>query len=203
MAADPPPAVAEPLVPGTPQGMLEVGAFLGTTIWWAEQLFSVTGAWVPTVPEASVRIHVAELSRVLGGHAVALRADLPRPAPVDPEAWIRPGTPVAGAVVTALSAPTSSLERLAGLHRSVLPRLTTAWALAARGRGDHEGRALTRHLRHAAADLAELATDGESLLQALLDADPAAERLGAVVQALEASWSAADGLLGGRVPTLP
>lgn len=183
--------------------MVATGAHLGVSIWWAESLFAVVGAWAADAPEAAVRIHLAELSRVLGEHATALRAHLPRPAPVDPADWVAPGSEGADDVVAALAAAESSAERLAGLHLSVLPRLSVAWALPARQRADHEGRALTRALRHAAADLAELRTEGEALLHALVSDPDAAEAVGRRVAALERAWVEAGGWSGGREPRLP
>jgi hypothetical protein len=178
-------------VPAGPSTMLELGAALGADVWWCEQLFAVTGGWVPTTPEAGVRTHLAELSRVAGDHADALRRLLPRPAPVDPAAWIAPPADAATSLVSTMAGISGSAERLAVAHRVVVTRLVVAWSapLGASAVG------AARSVRHARTDLAELRDAGEALLHALLAADPAlvAPVSGAVERA-ETGLVAAGGL---------
>lgn len=188
MTAEPPPATPGPVVAGPPVGMLDLGALVGATVWWCEQLFTVTGRWVPSTPEAAVRAHLAELSRLLGEHGPSLRLHLPRPAPVDPAEWVRPHAPHAEAVLAALDDVDASVARLAGLHRSALPRLVVA-ASRLVGDPDPSRRALARALGHLRADLASLGGEGEALLQALVVDLAAAERVGAQVSAVERAWS--------------
>lgn len=168
MAADPTPPTPGPAVPAGPQTMLELGAALGADVWWLEQLFTVAGGWVVSTPEAGVRTHLAELSRVAGDHAVALRGLLPRPAPVDPAGWVRPPSAAAAALPADLAALDGAAVRLAVAHRVVVTRLVTVWAaplgLSATG--------VARGVRHARTDLAELRDQGEALLHALFAADP-------------------------------
>jgi hypothetical protein len=187
MAADPPPPVPGPVVPGGPASMLELGAALGADVWWLEQLFATAGGWVPTTPEAGVRTHLAELSRVAGDHAVALRSLLPRPAPVDPAAWVSPPH-AAPDVVAALAGQEISAVRLAVVHRVLVTRLVVAWAAPLGPSAVGAARAL----RHARTDLAELRDTGEALLHALLAATPdhvtaAADAVGATESALVAA----------------
>lgn len=165
VAADPPPPVPGPVLAAGPATMLELGAALGADVWWCEQLFAVAGGWVATTPEAAVRVHLAELSRVAGDHAQALRGLLPRPAPVDPAAWIAPPTPTAGEVLVA--GGDTSATRLAVVHRVLLAHLLAAWA---RPPGASAA-GVARALRHARTDLVELRDEGEALLQALMAGD--------------------------------
>ncbi len=148
--------------------MLELGASLGADVWWLEQLFAVAGGWVETTPEAGVRIHLAELSRVAGDHARALRGLLPRPAPVDPTAWIAPPAAAATALVTDVAGVTGSADRLAVAHRVLVTRLVVAWSAPT----GPSAVGVARPVRHARTDLAELRDGGEALLHALLAADP-------------------------------
>lgn len=164
VAADPMPTVPGPDLPAGPRTMLEVGAALGADIWWCEQVFALAGGWVATTPEAAVRVHLAELSRVAGDHARALRAELPRPAPVDPAAWVVPPSPEATAAVGQLVTERATAARLAVLHRVVLPRLLGAWTRPS----SPSAAGSARPIRHARTDLAELRTEGEDLLHALV-----------------------------------
>lgn len=195
MAADPPPSTPGPRPGVPPSGALALGAHLGASIWWCESLFALTGGWVPSTPEAPARIHLAELSRVLGDQAGALAAHLPRPAPVDPRVWVVPPAPAASGVIVALDAA-STLERLVGVHRVLVPRLLVAWA-ARLDRCDQEGaRALGRTLGHARTDLRHLGEEGEGLVQAQVDAaEGGAGRAAAQAGAVEAELVAAGGLL--------
>ncbi|HEX7132665.1 MAG TPA: hypothetical protein VF228_08820 [Iamia sp.] len=196
MAADPLPTVPGPALPAAPATMLELGAALGADVWWCEQLFAVAGGWVATTPEGAIRIHGAELSRVAGEHAQVLRALLPRPAPVDPVAWVTPPSDAATDVVAELAEATESSARLAVVHRVVLSRLLAGWAPA----GGLSVAGPARALRHARADLADLRDEGEALLQALVATDPRH------LDAAHAAARRAEGLLvtrGGMRPPVP
>ena len=187
VAADPPPSVPGPALAAGPTTMLELGAALGADVWWLEQLFAVAGSWVPDTAEAGVRAHLGELSRVAGDHATALRAHLPRPAPVDPARWVRPPGPGAEAVVAQVSGLVGSAPRLAVVHRVLVTRLAVAWT-APQG---PSAAGPARALRHARTDLADLRDTGEALLHGLLAADPggvgvAASAVGDVESALVA-----------------
>lgn len=171
VVVEPSPIVPGPQLAAGPSTMLELGAALGADVWWLEQLFAVAGAWVPTTEEATVRAHLAELSRVAGDHAVALRAHLPRPAPVDPDGWVRPPAPEAEVLVAewrdlCAGAP----ARLATLHRVLVARLVVAWAAPT----GPSARGAARAVGHARTDLAAVRDEGEALLHALMAADRSA-----------------------------
>jgi len=163
VAADPLPLVPGPEVAAGPTTMLELGAALGADVWWLERIFVAAGSWVPETAETGVRGHLAELSRVAGDHAQALRALLPRPATVDPGAWVAPPSPGAADLLASLPPPTA-VAALAMLHRVVVPRLLAGWAAPL----GPSAAGVARAVRHARIDLAELREQGEALLLALL-----------------------------------
>lgn len=199
MAADPLPATPGPRPGPPPAGAVAVGAHLGATIWWCEELFALIGGWVPTTEEAPARIHLAELSRMFGEVAASLAPHLPRPSPVDPRAWVAPPAPDAAAVMDLLDGP-ATLERLAGIHRVLVPRLVVSWAGLARASVENIGRGLQREIRHTTSDLGGLGLEGEALLQAHVAAvAEGARRAAAHVGAVEAALVA----LGGLVPVEP
>lgn len=204
MAADPPPSSPGPRPAPPPQGALATSAHLGAGVWWCRELFVVAGAWVPSTPEAPARAHLAELSRVVGEVAVELAGHLARPAPVDPEGWVVPPSPSAPEVVAALADPEATLERLAGVHRVLVPRLLVAWAGLLAAPVEGTGRALGRAVRRARADVGELGEEGEALVQAHVAAEadgPA--RAAAWTGAVEAALVAARGLVPLGPFTLP
>lgn len=199
MTDDPPPAAPGPVVPGAPRGMLALGARLGAGAWWCDQVFAVAGAWVPTTDEAAVRVHLAELSRVVGDHGLALRRHLPRPSGVDPEAWVVAPSAGASALVSALGDAEGALSRLAGLHRVVVPGLLGRWR-ADGGGAAMADRGVARTLGHAHTDLLGLWHDGCALLDVLVAGDPDAART-ALTWAVTLEVDLAAG--GGTVPEVP
>lgn len=199
MAADPPPSTPGPRPVPAPVGALAAGAHLGAYAWWCEELFAVTGGWVPSTVEAPARIHLAELSRLLGELAGELAAHLLRPAAADPRDLVVPPSPEAPAVLALVDAD-ATLERLGGVHRVLVPRLLVGWSTLAEASSVGTGRALGRSVRRARADLSDLWLEGEALLQAHVasvrgGARRVASHLGEVESALVGA--------GGLVPPPP
>ena len=196
MPADPTPSSPGPALAAAPRSMLALGAALGAGAWWCDQAFTVAGGWVADTPEAAVRGHLAELSRVLGDHGVALRRHLPRPTGTDPEAWVAPPSEAAGDVVGLLVGLEGSPARLAGLHRVLVPRLLVTWD-AQRRTTVPADRGVARTVGHAHHDLVELWHEGEALLQALVAADPpVVDDVHRASGAVEGALVAAGGLVG-------
>ncbi|HYI60718.1 MAG TPA: hypothetical protein VEW93_02820 [Acidimicrobiales bacterium] len=196
MVADPPPSSPGPRPAPAPVGAVATSAHLGASLWWCEELFAVVGAWVPSVPEAPARAHLAELSRVLGEVADQLAAHLARPSPIEARAWVVAPSAAAPRVVEALAAPEATLDRLAGVHRVLVPRLLVAWAALVAEPGEGTGRALVRAVRRARGDVGELGEEGEALVQAhVAVADDGARRAGHHVGVVEGALVAAGGLV--------
>ena len=167
----------------------------GAARWLHARLFELAGGWVATVADPEAKIALATHSAHHGWHAGLWGARLPTLHGVDPDTWVRPASAgVEEAVATLAGAPTT-IERLAGLHRCLLPRL---WAAHA----DHLERASAvadaptiRTLRLVLSDLVEDQRAGERLLQRLL-VDPVDIRRAAERQAgLECLLVAAGPLL--------
>ena len=173
MTADPAPTTPAPTLAGPPRTMAALGEALGAAAWWCDQLFATAGGWVPDTDVAAVRIHLAELSRVAGEHAVALRRPLPRPRGADPEAWVAPPSAAATAACARLAGSSGAVDRLAGLHRGIVPRLLVTWRTLASDPAPVSP-AAARAAGHAHQDLLALWHEGEGLLDALLASDPGA-----------------------------
>lgn len=180
---------------GWPLDLQATARRAGAARWLAARLFEVVGAWVATVPEPEAKIALATQSCHQGWHAGLWGERLPALHGVDPVTWVRPASPGVEEAVTALAAAPTTVERLAGLHRCLLPRLAAAHT-------DHLERASevadAPTIRTLGLVLADLTLDqraGERLLQRLL-ADPADIRRAAEGQAgLECLLVAAGPLL--------
>ena len=167
----------------------------GAARWLHARLFEILGGWVTTVAEPEAKIALATQSSHHGWHAGLWGERLPTLHGVDPATWVRPASAGVEEAVAALAAAPTTVERLAALHRCLLPRLAAAHA-------DHLERASAvadaptiRTLGLVLADLNHDQRAGERLLQRLLT-DPADVRRAAGRQAeLECILVAAGPLL--------
>jgi hypothetical protein len=174
---------------------LEEGARVaGHHIWIEMRLFEVLGAWVQSVPEAEVKTHLATHSRRHAWHADLWREHLPRVAGIDADSLIAPSSRSFPDVIAALAEPSSTLERLAGAYRVVLPRVVTATARRLASATPVAEAALARSLRFVLADDLDEWRDGEALLQSLVAGPGDIDRMSAHTAHLEKLLVAAGGL---------
>jgi hypothetical protein len=174
---------------------LEEGARLvGHHVWIEMRLFEVLGAWVPTVPEPEVKTHLATHSRRHAWHADLWREHLPRVAGIDADSLVAPPGDGFADVVAALASPSSTLERLAGTYRVVLPRVVTATARRIAAATPVADAALARSLRFVLADDLDEWRDGEALLQSLVAGPSDIDRVSGHAAHLEKLVVAAGGL---------
>jgi hypothetical protein len=174
---------------------LEDGARVtGHHVWIEMRLFEVLGAWVPTVPEPSVKTHLATHSRRHAWHADLWREHLPRVAGIDTDALIAPPSDSLPGLFAALASPSSTLERLAGAYRVVLPRVVTATGRRLTSATPVADAALARSLRFVLADDLDEWRDGEALLQSLVAGPDDVDRVSAHAAHLEKLLVAAGGL---------
>jgi hypothetical protein len=167
----------------------------GAARWLDARLFEILGGWVASVPEPDVKIHFATGSAHHGWHATLWDERLPVLHDVDPAGWIRPAPGVEPAVA-AIAAAGTTIERLVGVHRVLLPRLVGAHA-------EHLERASAvadgptiRTLRFVLQDEQDDQRAGERLLHRLLRTRADVERAAAHQVAVEALLVAAGPLLG-------
>jgi len=154
----------------------------GAARWLAARLFEVVGGWVATVPEPEAKIVFATQSAHLGWHAGLWGDRLPTLHGVDPQTWVGPASAGVEEAVAALAAAPTTIERLAGLHRCLLPRLAAAHADHLELASAVTDAPTIRTLGLVLTDLVEDQRAGERLLQRLL-ADPADVRRAAEGQA--------------------
>ncbi len=197
----PSPVTGPPWAARAPQGAttaLAAAARLGAYCWVEQQLFSLLGGWVTDVPEAEVKLVVAELAEHAGWRARRWHELLPT-APPGPDALVAAAEGVAaavGAAATVAGGPDRTLEKLAVAHRVLLPRLAAAlrahldWAPAV-------SEPATRRVLGIALD--DVTADwllGERVLQSVATDPQALARVAAAQAAVEGPIAAAGGIVG-------
>ena len=96
----------------------------GHFAWTERRLFEVLGGWVPSVPEAEVKVFLRSQSFEHAWHAQLWHDLEPRSGPVVGAA--ADGGGLAG-VLDAVAEPADTLARLVGVYRVVLARLVDAY----------------------------------------------------------------------------
>jgi len=182
--------VAEPPPEASPvRRALELGAaaeLLGAYCFVERRLFELTGAWSVEADTPRVAVHLDQVSQQHAWHAELWAERLPVLAGIEPASLIRPSGTV-GPVLDALAAAPTSIERLAGLYRCVLPRLLTSYGRHLRRAVPATDAPVIRALRLVRRDELAAWQVGEARLEALIDTAEGAELAAATVGRLEAT----------------
>jgi len=177
-------------------GVADTARRAGHYRWISTQLFETLGSWVASVPEVDVKQRLGVHAHHLGWHARLWRDRLPELAEMTPSALTAPPNDALRTVVDLVNASDSTIERLVGVHRVVMPRLAAAYLFHLAHTSEITDAPTVRVLRLAHADIVADWSDGEALVQSLLRT-PADARLAADHQArLEAPMVEAGGICG-------
>jgi hypothetical protein len=171
----------------------------GAYRWMERRLFELTGSWAAEAVEPEVRLHLDVVSGQHAWHAELWEARLPMLDGTDREALTRPGGPVAEPLFGALSEPATTVERLAGLYRVVVPRLLVTYHRHLQRAAPVADAPAVRALRLVRRDEVESWEAGEHLLQELL-AGPEDAAVAAAVQARLETPVAGSGVGSGLLP---
>ncbi len=108
---------------------MDAARVIGGYVWLEERLFEILGGWVPSVGEPEVKLHLAADSLQHAWHASFWRERLPALREMEAEAFVAPVGPGVEALVAALQSAASptTIEKLAGVYRVVLPRQVAAY----------------------------------------------------------------------------
>lgn len=167
----------------------------GAARWIDARLFEILGSWVTSVPEPEVKITFAAQASHHGWHAGLWADRLPTLHDVDPAGWVVPA-PGIEAVLAEVAAAPGTVERLAGVHRALLPRLAAAHAEQLDAASPVADGPTIRTLRLVLQDELEDQRAGERLLQRLLRTREDVERAAAHQVSVEALLVEAGPLLG-------
>jgi len=168
----------------------------GAARWLDARLFEIVGGWVAAVPEPEVKIALAAQASHHGWHATLWGERLPTLHGVDPASWVGPPSAGVEQAVELLGTASGTVERLAGLHRALLPRLAAAHASHLDSASPVADAPTIRTLRLVLRDEVEDQQAGERLLQGLLGAAADVERAAAQQAAVESLLAEAGPLLG-------
>jgi hypothetical protein len=111
-----------------PATLLDAARTIGGYAWLEERLFEILGAWVPSVAEPAVKVHLAAGSHHHAWHGALWRERLPELRDMPSEAFVvAPGKRQA-VFVDALAAAATTVERLVGVYRVALPRQVATYS---------------------------------------------------------------------------
>lgn len=168
----------------------------GGARWLDARLFEILGGWVTSAPEPEVKIALATQASHHGWHATLWGERLPTLDDVEPASWVGPSSAGVRQAVELLAGATGTVERLAGVHRALLPRLVVAHACHLEEASAVCDAPTIRTLRLVMRDEVEDQGCGERLLQGLLRTRADVERATAHQSAVESLLAEAGPLLG-------
>jgi hypothetical protein len=151
---------------------LEASArLLGRYCWVEMRLFEMLGTWVPDVPELDSKLHLATQSRHHGEHAELWHGLVPTFEGEPAERYIEP--PSAGFVVfldavAEPSGPGTTVEKLVGAHRVLLPHALATYERHLSGASGYADGPTARALQRVVSHERDESAEAESLLRSLL-----------------------------------
>ncbi len=149
----------------------QLARIAGQCQWNEQQIFEIIGQWIAVVPEPQVSRMLAEHSAKHAWHANLWAERLPAVRELDTARFVAPATPLMQAVFDAVrspSAPTQTIEKLAGVYRVVIPRLAKGYAAMSRHVSAEIDGPTARVLSLVLRDEQDDWREGEALLQGLL-----------------------------------
>jgi hypothetical protein len=164
---------------------------------WAEmRLFEVIGGWVATTPEPVVKAFFAEQCHHHAWHAELWHQRLPLLREIDAESLTQPANLQVVTCFTTLESAETTLERLVGAYRVVLPYLVAAQTEHLRVTSKVSDGPVIRTLNLVLTDEIADWRAGEALAQAAIRASGEVARATKFQAALEAMLVASTGVAG-------
>ena len=170
---------------------------VGRHRWLELQLFELLGGWAAEVPELDVKASLAAQSHHHAWHAELWEQRLPGTGELSASAVTRPPSEALVAffhVLAESSGTESTIEKLTGVHRVLLPRMITSYERHLASARPVADAPTIRSLRLVITDEVEHWREGEALLQSLLRTDADVARAASWQGRLEAVLVAAGGL---------
>jgi len=174
--------------------IVDAGRLAGQACWIEQRLFEILGGWVAD----TARGNEPELARMLADHAhhhswhaELWRDRLPELAEHPPAEANRPRSEAVADVVDAVADAESSIDRLVGVYRVLLPRLVADYDAALQTTSALTDGPTARVLKLCLADLRDDQRDGEDALETLIGSSGAATTADARQASLAARADAA------------
>lgn len=168
---------------------------VGEWVWLERRTFEVMGRWAGSSDPAA-GVLFGEMSRRHGWHSEVLFERLPELASVDADALVRAPGPATEALFGALDAAASTLERLVGSYRVLVPTLLGEYRSTAATLSPVAEASLARWLDIVVRDDVEEWCRGDAELRAALVDEAAVRAAGAHQVELEVLAVASAGLTG-------
>lgn len=164
--------------------LLDIARTAGRFAWLEDRIADITGAWVATIDDSDARLVIGARSHTHAWHAGLWRDRMPEVPGLDTSSFVAPASDVLARAIDHLAGLDATLERMVGLHRVLLPRLVTAYALLLRDTNELIDAPTVRTLRLVLEDTREEAREGEIIIRSLdtkAQADATEVRLAAIV----------------------
>lgn len=168
---------------------------VGEWVWLERRTFEVMGRWAGSSDPAA-GVLFGEMSRRHGWHSEVLFDRLPELASVDADALVRAPGPATEALFGALEASASTLERLVGAYRVLVPTLLVEYRSTASTLSPVAEASLARWLDIVVRDDVEEWCRGDATLRAAVVDEAAVRAAGAHQVDLEVLEVASAGLTG-------
>jgi hypothetical protein len=176
-------------------GALATSRWVGRAVWVERRLFEIVGAWVPSTSDDEATVLLAASSRHHAWRADLLAELLSTYAGAAPADHVTCPDPAVEAALSDLSGLGSDVERLAGLARSVLPRLVVAHDRFLSDASPVSSRPAVRLVTVVRDDLAADRDESEANLRRLAGSVDLGAAL-AAAEGIEARFTQAGGILG-------
>jgi hypothetical protein len=167
--------------------------------WIEMRLFETLGGWVATVPELDVKLVLGRHCYHHAWHAELWNKRLPELREMNPERLTVPPNVELVAFVDAMrepEAPGQTIEKLVGVYRVLIPRKIAAYTYHQHATSTITDAPTIRSLGFILQDEQADWTEGEMLLQSLIETPAEVERASRHQARLEALMLAAGGIAG-------
>ena len=172
---------------------------VGNYKWVEMRLFEALGGWVATVPEMDVKIRLGTHCYKHAWHAELWHKRLPELREMNPDRLTQPANDAIVAFMEAVTepeAPDQTIEKLAGVYRVLIPHKVAAYTYHLNATSTITDAPTIRSLKFILSDEIDDWTDGEMMLQSLIQTPEQVARAADRVRRLEALIVDAGGIAG-------
>ncbi len=177
----------------------ETARRVGNYKWVEMKIFEFMGGWVATVPELDIKLRLGTHCYHHAFHSELWHKRLPELREMNPARLTLPPNPEFESFIEALGepeAPDTTIEKLVGLYRVLLPHLIAAYTYHRNNTSSITDSPTIRSLDFCLADDMEEWREGEMIIQSLCDSPEAIDRAAAHQAKLTKLMLAAGGVTG-------